>query len=95
MILFFFFYLAGVLVKKTKKIALIVNYENVDNNGTLFKDSPAGYATMGTGILGAYVADIRRVGGYDIEKFGQFHGWEDTDFFFRLRHSLMQVVRFR
>ena len=33
----------------------IVNYDSVDSNGTLYEDSPVGYATMGTGLLGAYV----------------------------------------
>jgi len=82
------------IIPSERFLAPIVYYENMDSI-KLYEDSPVGYATMGTGILGAYVADIRRIGGYDTEKFRELHGWEDTDFFFRLRHSNMKVARFR
>ena len=88
------------LVRRTvlqgrRAVAPIVFYENYDEYGNVFTDSPHGYATMGTGIIGAYVSDIRRVGGFDIDTFRDAHGWEDTDFFFRLRHAGLSFLRFR
>ena len=41
------------------------------------------------------VADARAVGGYDLDRFADAHGWEDTDFFFRMRTLPLYVVRYR
>ena len=35
------------------------------------------------------------MGGYDLDRFGAAHGWEDTDFFFRLRSLGLHIVRYR
>ena len=52
---------------------------------------------MGTGMLGAFVSDIRRLTGASLDTltFRDAHGWEDTDFFFRMRQSGAAVVRHR
>jgi len=73
----------------------LVHYDDHDGQGQLYTDSPMGWATGGTGIVGVFVSDARRVGGYNTDLFGNAHGWEDSDFFFRLRASGLEVSRFR
>ena len=34
----------------------IVHYDHADADGVVYADSPAGWATMGTGLVGAYDA---------------------------------------
>eukprot|EP00658_Telonema_sp_P-2_P067680 TRINITY_DN5660_c0_g1_i4.p1 TRINITY_DN5660_c0_g1~~TRINITY_DN5660_c0_g1_i4.p1 ORF type:complete len:446 (+),score=50.37 TRINITY_DN5660_c0_g1_i4:82-1419(+) len=54
-----------------------------------------GWGDGGPGIVALYVADARRFGGYDDRTYGGFHGFEDTDFFLRIKYSGLEVVRKR
>lgn len=71
-------------------------------NPIVYYDCPAGaecveqgWADGGPGIIAAYAGDIMRFGGYDVATYGQYHGFEDMDFFFRVRYAGLEIVRKR
>ena len=53
------------------------------------------WADGGPGVIAAYAADINGFGGYDTVTYGVLHGFEDTDFWFRVRYAGLEVVRKR
>ncbi len=67
-----------------------------------------GWADGGPGIVAMYVSDARSFGGYDLERYGvhnnrchvmcktgEYHGFEDNDFFLRIQYAGLEVVRKR
>jgi len=55
-----------------------------------------GWADGGPGIIAGYAGDLLGVGGYDTETYGEYHGFEDMDLFFRVRSGRhLAVVRKR
>ena len=54
-----------------------------------------GWTDGGPGIIAAYAADIHGFGGYDTITYGELHGFEDMDFWFRVRYAGLEVVRKR
>jgi len=48
-----------------------------------------------TGLSAIAFGDYRRVGGYDIYKYRNRYGFEDTDLFYRLRLGRVMPVRFQ
>ena len=49
-------------------------------------------AQLGPGIIAFYVSDAARAGGFDTKTFAD-HGFEDTDFFFRLKRAGLNFAR--
>lgn len=77
------------VVKEKRAFSPIVWYRDEGN----YENNPRGFAKGGTGLIALYKSDIMRFGGYDISTFQDQHGFEDTDFFYRIRSLKMQVVR--
>ena len=51
------------------------------------------WADSGTGLVAFALADAEQVGGWDEERFQDQHGWEDTDFLWRLYNAPLGFVR--
>ena len=49
-------------------------------------------ASAGPGIIAFYASDGKRAGGFDTKTFAS-HGFEDTDFFFRLKRAGLEFAR--
>ena len=71
----------------------IIWYRERDEIGRTFKGNPTGYAYGGIGIIALYKSDVNRFGGYDVKTFQAQHGFEDTDFFFRVKYIKLQIAR--
>ena len=71
----------------------IIWYRDRDENGQHYPKNPTGYAYGGIGIVAIYKSDVLKFGGYDTVTFQDQHGFEDTDFFFRIKYSKLQIVR--
>jgi hypothetical protein len=71
----------------------IIWYRDRDEISRTYKKNPTGYAYGGIGIMALYKSDVNRFGGYDVETFQDQHGFEDTDFFFRVKYIKLQIAR--
>ena len=75
----FYARLFGTNPKTTKKLQICLQMRNL-----LKRSLNGGNLPLGPGIIAFYASDGRAAGGFDTKTFVE-HGFEDTDFFFRLK----------
>lgn len=81
------------VVQGKRAFSPIVWYREKDDHGNTYPDNPHGFAKGGSGIIALYKSDILRFGGYDIKTFQDQHGFEDTDFYHRIKSIKLQMIR--
>jgi len=71
----------------------IVWYREADEGGNDYGKYYVGFAWGGIGIVALYKSDVMKFNGYDIVNFKSQHGFEDSDFFFKIKYVGLQIVR--
>eukprot|EP00761_Pharyngomonas_kirbyi_P014397 gb/GECH01014427.1/.p1 GENE.gb/GECH01014427.1/~~gb/GECH01014427.1/.p1 ORF type:complete len:446 (+),score=96.18 gb/GECH01014427.1/:1-1338(+) len=81
------------LVRGRRFYSPVVYVHAPDRVQMVEKDVSFGWDTNSVDVYAAFLSDLNRLGGYDLEKLPENKLFQDVDVFFRLRSGGLQVVR--